>query len=92
MTAPNKPVTTFGTREPVLAAVKKEKKPKLGFINATKLTFGNRPFLFLLLCALAFAMVHYFTIIFTPYLIIYGVFDGSRGDFAKLLFQAGPGR
>jgi len=78
-------VTTFGTREPVAISAEKQ---KLGIINATKITFGNRPFLFLLLCSFSFAMVHYFTVIFTPYLIIHGMFDGSRAEFAKLLFQA----
>ncbi|MFP6582376.1 MAG: MFS transporter, partial [Candidatus Hydrogenedentota bacterium] len=31
-------ITVFGTREPVVQAVKKKKKPKLGFLKATKIT------------------------------------------------------
>lgn len=74
-------ITIAGTREnPEFRA-----RPKMKTLEALKITFSNRPFMFLAFNKFFVALGHLFSMQFAAYLVIYGVYGGDKNAFSKLL-------
>ena len=77
-------VTSLGTRE----SVRTERNPPVPIMRAIKITLSNRPFIFLVITVLIYGIGQYFSVSFAAYLITYVIYEGDKGAFATLLFQA----
>ncbi len=66
----------------------KSQQPKLGTLEALKITFTNWPFVFIALNTFCIAAGQIFAIQFGNYLVIYEIFNGDRNAFSKLFALA----